>query len=191
MKSQSRSWVRPLGARPRYPYPPSARALRAQLGCTFSSGRASPSSPSYSSRIPRVSICVPANSFPNSQRARIRVSFGQLPIFVILDALDECSSTTETPSAREKVLEFVEELVGSGHSNLFICITSRPEQDILVVRTVLDPLTSVSLRVSFHEESGQREDINNYLRSFVQIAIDRAMQRWKEEDKELIINTVT
>jgi hypothetical protein len=111
---------------------------------------------------------------------------GQLPIFVILDALDECPVTTETPSAREKVLDFVEELVGSGHSNLFICITSRPEQDI---QSVLNPLTSAPLRVSLHEESGQREDINNYLRSFVQT--DRAMRRWKEEDKELVINTLS
>ena len=27
---------------------------------------------------------------------------GQRPIFIILDALDECPSTTETPSARER-----------------------------------------------------------------------------------------
>jgi len=111
---------------------------------------------------------------------------GQVPIFVILDALDECPTTTETPSAREKVLDFVEDLVGSGHSNLFICITSRPEQDI---QAVLNPLTSASLRVSLHEESGQRDDINNFLRSFVQT--DRAMRRWKEGDKELVINTLS
>jgi hypothetical protein len=111
---------------------------------------------------------------------------GQVPVFVILDALDECPITTETPSAREKVLDFVEELVGSGHSNLFLCITSRPEQDI---QSVFDPLTSASLRVSLHEESGQREDINSYLRSFVQT--DRAMRRWKEEDKELVIKTLS
>ena len=111
---------------------------------------------------------------------------GQRPIFVVLDALDECPITTETPSAREKVLDFVEEFVGSGHPNLFICITSRPEQDI---QTVLNPLTLASLRVSLHEERGQKEDINNYLRSFVQT--DRAMRRWKEEDKELVINTLS
>ena len=111
---------------------------------------------------------------------------GQLPIFVILDALDECPITTETPSAREKVLDFVEDLVGSGHSNLFLCITSRPEQDI---QTVLNPLTSALHRVSLHEEGGQREDINSYLRSFVQT--DRAMRRWKEEDRELVINTLS
>ena len=111
---------------------------------------------------------------------------GQLPIFIILDALDECPSTTETPSAREKVLDFVEDLVGSGHSSLFICITSRPEQDI---QTVLNPLTLPSRRISLHDEVGQREDINNYLRSFVRA--DRAMGRWKEEDKELVINTLS
>ena len=111
---------------------------------------------------------------------------GQLPIFVILDALDECPSTAETPSPREKVLDFVEKLVGSGHSNLFICITSRPEQDI---QSFLNPLTSPSRRVSLHDEIGQREDIRRYLHSFVHT--DRAMQRWKEEDKELVINTLS
>jgi hypothetical protein len=111
---------------------------------------------------------------------------GQLPFFVILDALDECPSTTETPSARERVLDFVEDLVRSGHSNLFICITSRPEQDI---QAVLNPLTSTSRRVSLHDEVGQREDINTYLRSFVHT--DRAMRRWKEEDKELVVNTLS
>src|SRR5579863_9485585 len=111
---------------------------------------------------------------------------GQLPIFVIMDALDECPNTTGTPSARDEVLEFVEDLVGSKHSNLFMCITSRPEQDI---QTVLNPLTSASCRVALHEESGQREDIHNYVRAFV--CTDRAMRRWKDEDKELVINTLT
>ena len=110
----------------------------------------------------------------------------QLPVFVILDALDECSSTAETPSPREKVLDFVEKLVGSSHSNLFICITSRPEQDI---QSFLNPLTSESRRVSLHEEIGQREDIRRYLDSFVHT--DRAMRRWKEEDKELVITTLS
>ena len=111
---------------------------------------------------------------------------GQLSIFIIMDALDECPNTTGFPSARDEVLSFVEDLVGSHHSNLFICITSRPEQDI---QTVLNPLTSASFRVALHEESGQKEDINNYVRSVVHT--DRAMQRWKEDDKEHVINTLT
>jgi len=111
---------------------------------------------------------------------------GQLPIFVIMDALDECPNTTGTPSARDEVLDFLEDLVGSSHSNLFVCVTSRPEQDI---QTVLNPLTSASCRVALHEESGQREDISSYVRAFVYA--DRAMRRWKEEDKELVINTLS
>jgi len=109
-----------------------------------------------------------------------------LPIFIILDALDECPNTVETPSAREKVLNFLDDLFGSEHPNLFICITSRPEQDI---QSVFNPLTSPPRRVSLHEEVGQREDINRYLRSFVQT--DRAMRRWKDEDKELVVNTLS
>ena len=110
----------------------------------------------------------------------------QLPIFVIMDALDECPNVTGTPSAREEVLDFVEELVGSRHSNLFICVTSRPEHDI---QAVFNPLTSPSCRVSLHEEQGQREDIKNYVRSFVHS--DRTMRRWREEDKELVITTLS
>jgi hypothetical protein len=110
---------------------------------------------------------------------------GQLPTFLIVDALDECPNTTGTPSAREEVLDFLEDLVGSGHSNLFICITSRPEQDI---QTVLNPLTSASRRVSLHEEGGQREDIRSYVHSFVHK--DRAMRRWREEDRNLVMATL-
>jgi len=36
---------------------------------------------------------------------------GQGPIYIIVDALDECPNFSGTPSAREKVLELIEELV--------------------------------------------------------------------------------
>jgi hypothetical protein len=111
---------------------------------------------------------------------------GQLPIFIILDALDECPNTTETPSAREKVLTFLDDLIKSHHANLFICVTSRPEQDI---QSVLDPLASASRRVTLHDEAGQKKDINMYLRSFVET--DSEMKRWKDEDKELVINALS
>ena len=112
----------------------------------------------------------------------------QLPIFLIMDALDECPNTTGTPSPREKVLNFLEDLVGwsgSSDSNLFICVTSRPEQDI---QAILNPLTSVSCRVSLHEEGGQREDIKAYVHAFVYK--DRTMRRWREEDRNLVITTL-
>ena len=110
---------------------------------------------------------------------------GQLLTFLIVDALDECPNTTGTPSAREEVLDFLEDLVGSNLSNLFICVTSRPEQDI---QTILNPLTCPSRRVSLHEEGGQKEDIISYIRSFVHK--DRAMRRWREEDRNLVITTL-
>jgi|SRR5712672_2154026 len=90
--------------------------------------------------------------------------FPDNPIFVIIDALDECPSDTGTPSAREEVLDFLESLVGSNHSSLFLCITSHPEQEI---QAVLNPLTSALHRVSLHEEVGQWEDVNSYVHSFV------------------------
>jgi hypothetical protein len=67
-----------------------------------------------------------------------------------------------------------------------MCITSRPEQDI---QAVLNPLTSILPPVSLHEESGQREDINNYIRAFVHS--DRVMRRWREEDKKLVVHTLS
>jgi hypothetical protein len=111
---------------------------------------------------------------------------GKVPVYIILDALDECPNDIGTPSAREKVLNVVEGLIQLDNPNPFVCVTSRPEQD---VTTVFDPLISSSCRVSLHEEGGQREDINNYVRAFVEN--DRAMRRWRSEDKELVISELT
>ena len=111
---------------------------------------------------------------------------GQIPTYIIIDALDECPDNSGTPSARERVLNFVEDLVQSKHSNLFICITSRPEQDI---NTALNPLAPLSRRVCLHEEGGQTEDINSFVRSFVKN--DRTMRRWRAEDKDLVIRVLS
>ena len=111
---------------------------------------------------------------------------GQVPTYVIIDALDECPNNIGTPSARKKVLNSVEDLVESKHSNLSTCITSRPEQDITAI---LNPITPLSRRVSLHEEVGQREDIDSFVRSFVQS--DRAMRRWRTEDKEIVISVLS
>jgi hypothetical protein len=128
----------------------------------------------------------PSNSTLSESLKSMLEAPGQVAIFLILDALDECPSTHGTPSAREKVLDFVEDIVGSYHPNLFICITSRPEQDI---QSVLNPLTSPSLCISLHDEPGQREDIVDYIRSFVHR--DRSMRRWREEDRELVITSLS
>jgi len=109
---------------------------------------------------------------------------GQAPMYIVLDALDECSSTSAIPSPREKVLTLVEDLVKSNLPNLHICVTSRPESDITLV---LDPLYFHS--VSIHRESGQKQDIDNYINSFVHT--DPLMQHWKAEDKQLVIDVLT
>ena len=109
---------------------------------------------------------------------------GQGPIYIIVDALDECPNVSGTPSAREEVLEFVENLVGLDLPNVHLCVASRPEIDI---RIVLEPLNP--LQISIHDESGQKEDINEYIK-FV-VYSDRNMRRWREEDQKLVIDTLS
>jgi hypothetical protein len=111
---------------------------------------------------------------------------GEVPIYIIIDAIDECPNTTGTPSAREKVLKLLKDLVGFKTSNLHTCLTSRPEQDI---QDVLNSLAPGSRCVSLHQEGGQREDIINYIHSFVHN--DPQMRRWRTRDKELVINTLS
>ena len=109
---------------------------------------------------------------------------GQAPVYIIVDALDECPNFPGRPSAREEVLELIEELADLDLPNLHLCVASRPEVDI---RMVLEPLTS--LKISLHDESGQKEDIIEYIKSVVRS--DRRMRRWKEEDKHLVIDALS
>jgi len=111
---------------------------------------------------------------------------GTDPIYIIVDALDECPNTTGTPSPRERVLKFLKDLVGMTNSNLHTCITSRPEQDI---QDILNSLASGSRCVSLHQEGGQKQDIMNYIYSFVHN--DPQMRRWRPADKELVISTLS
>ena len=107
-----------------------------------------------------------------------------VPIFLIVDALDECPNTTKLPPRREKVLELIEKLVKLNLPHLRLCITSRPEVDI---RASLEPLTTVC--ISLHEQRGQKKDIEDYVRSVVYS--DRNMRRWRNEDKKLVVETLT
>jgi hypothetical protein len=109
---------------------------------------------------------------------------GQAPIYLIIDALDECPKTSAIPSPREEVLTPVEQLIESRVANLRVCVTSRPEIDIKVI---LEPLTFRS--ISIHDESGQIQDIEYYIRSIVDS--DPKNRRWKQEDKQLAIDHLT
>ena len=108
---------------------------------------------------------------------------GQAPIYLIIDALDECPNTSLL-SRRDQVLLLLEDLLDSKLPNLRICVTSRPETDI---KPILEPLTFRS--VSLHDDSGQKEDIENYIKSIVNM--DRRMRKWTSVHKQLVIDVVT
>jgi len=107
----------------------------------------------------------------------------QCPTYIILDAIDECPLRSNVGSPRDDLLDFINELVDFHLPNVHICITSRPEVDI---RAVLDPLAPHA--VSLHNQSGQKQDIADYVRSFVET--DRRMRKWRDEDKDLVIKTL-
>jgi hypothetical protein len=108
---------------------------------------------------------------------------GQATVHIIIDALDECPLMAGLSSPREKVLELVEGLVNFQTPNLRICVTSRPEADIV---PVLEPLAFRS--VYLQSESGQVNDIAEYIRFFIHTK--REMGRWKDTDKQLVIDVL-
>ena len=108
----------------------------------------------------------------------------QGPIFIVLDAIDECPNSTGTPSPRENILELIGWLSEFHYPHLFTCVTSRPEADI---EAVLLPLASHT--VSLHNESGQKEDITKYIKWFINR--DPKARKWREEDKKLILNKLS
>jgi hypothetical protein len=110
----------------------------------------------------------------------------QRPIYLIIDALDECSNTSGIPSSRDRVLLLLKEFVDLHVPNLHICVTSRPEVDI---RDVLESLTF--RRVSLHDQSGQKKDIEDYVRSVVYSDFEPIMRRWRKEDRELVVETLS
>ncbi|KAF8496449.1 hypothetical protein F5888DRAFT_387239 [Russula emetica] len=107
----------------------------------------------------------------------------QHPTYIIMDALDECSNTSSITPPRDALLELLVELVNLRLlrlPNLRICVTSRLEFDIQAVLKYLTPHP-----VTLHDESGQQQDIANYVTSFVHS--NESMRRWPEADKELVI----
>ena len=111
----------------------------------------------------------------------------QPPIYIILDALDECPNSYGVPSPRWQVLSLVEQLMDLRLPRLHVCVTSRPEFDI---RATLGRLALQS--VSLHDESGQRDDIVDYVRSVVYSDSEETMmKRWREEDKKMVVDSLS
>ena len=109
---------------------------------------------------------------------------GQAPVYLVMDALDECPNDLGFPSPRENVLELVEKIVDLRHPNLRLCVTSRPEFDI---RTTLEPLATQ--QISLHDENGQKEDIVDYV-TYVARS-DKKMKRWRDDEKTMVVDKLT
>jgi hypothetical protein len=125
----------------------------------------------------------PSNSaLTNCLREMLSVSAEQ-PIYIIIDALDECPNSSGIPTPREVVLDFLEDLVRLGLPNFHICVTSRPEVDI---KDVLGPLART---LSLHDEIGQMKDISDYVSNFV--SSDRMMARWRSAERELVVKELS
>jgi hypothetical protein len=107
----------------------------------------------------------------------------QAPVFLILDALDECPNVSSISSPRKEVLALVKELVDAKLPNLRICVISRLEAEI---EATLEPLTFQS--ISLHEASGQIQDIENYIRSVVNT--NGEMRKWQREHRELVVDVL-
>jgi hypothetical protein len=45
--------------------------------------------------------------------------------------------------------------------------------------------------VSLHDQTGQKEDIADYIRSVVYSNSEQIMRRWRVEDKELVVETLS
>ena len=108
------------------------------------------------------------------------------PVYLILDALDECPDTSDVPSPREQVLDLVKDLVDLQLPKLHICATSRLEVDI---RDALESIASQT--VSLQDEGGQKKDIGDYVRSVVYSGTGKFMRRWRIEEKEHVIGTLS
>src|SRR6267378_6065997 len=109
---------------------------------------------------------------------------GSRQVYLIVDALDECPSTSSLPSPREELLSLLEDLVEDKLPNLRICVTSRPEVDI---KTILEPLAFRS--VSLQDAPGQQEDIRDYIESIV--GTNKDMQNWSSHQKQLVTDVLT
>ena len=106
------------------------------------------------------------------------------PIYIIVDALDESPDTSGVQSPRELVLTFITHLVNLHLPNLHLCVTSRPEMDILIR---LEPFTSQ--RISLQDQTGHKKAITKYINSEVSVIADES--GWWKGDKKLVIKSLS
>ena len=110
----------------------------------------------------------------------------QQPIYIIVDALDECPDSSGMLNPREDVLNLLEGIVRLRLQNLRICVASRPEADI---KDVLELLARD--KVSLHDELGQQKDIFDYVSAIVSSELDVKLRRWHSDQKKLVIKELS
>jgi hypothetical protein len=106
------------------------------------------------------------------------------PVFLIVDALDECPKPSVVRSPRSEVLSLIKDLVETQNPNLRMFVTSRPELDI---KDVINPFNFRS--ISLHDEGGQKRDIEDYIKSVINSRTKEA--RWKERHRKLALDALT
>jgi hypothetical protein len=94
------------------------------------------------------------------------------PIFIVLDALDECSK----PEELEHVLC---DLVQSNEGQVHVFVTSRPEDAVV---KMLRPLTTSELDLS----SVNNGDISLYIEHV--LSEEKPFRSWKQVHRELVLN---
>ena len=106
----------------------------------------------------------------------------QFSIYIVIDGVDNCIEAESTEFPRKNVLKFLEHVVRSRHSKLNICITSSLKGDM---EKNLKPLVAgaSSRQVILHEEKGLKEEIGNYIATFIR----RHMQASPEKDRDDVI----
>jgi hypothetical protein len=109
---------------------------------------------------------------------------GSRQVYLIVDALDECPSTSSLSSPREELLSLLEDLVVEQFPNLRICVTSRPEVDI---KTLLEPLAFRS--VLLQDAPEQKKDIADYIEAVVRANIN--MKNWSPRLKQRVTDVLT
>ncbi|KAF9479014.1 hypothetical protein BDN70DRAFT_807702 [Pholiota conissans] len=106
---------------------------------------------------------------------RIVDGFHPVPIYIVIDSLDECVDRVES-------LGWIYSLAGRRRENLHIIVASRPESDIIDILQQEDFINCVDLM----DEVDQ--DIELYLEEHVGRLAD--VKKWKEETRQAVKSTL-
>ncbi len=119
----------------------------------------------------------------NDFLAELRAQFS---IYIVIDGVDHCMEAESTDSPHKKVLKFLEDLVRSRHSKLYICITSSLKEGM--VKSLRQMAAGASSRqVILHDEDGQKEDIKTYIAAIIR----SHMRTLPDKDKDDVIKTLS